>query len=379
MAMLPAAFSLLSDYTKDYAWFPDAASSFAAESDWLYYAITWVCVLFFVPISICLFYFAARYRKAKGAKAESQISHNTPIELIWSIGPSIFMVGMFVMGARVYLDMRTIPEGANELGIQSSKWSWSVDYGRGTYHPELHLLVDEPVKLTMQSSDVIHSLFIPAFRAKKDIVPGRYNYMWFHPTKVTERVSDEELAKAQQWTKESATEWDYDKWQFTPDGYKFYDLYCAEYCGQDHSEMQTVVVVHETREDLDAWIKQYSSRGNDTLEGYGEKLYARRGCAGCHTVDGTSATGPTYKDSFGNERELVNGEKVQVDENYIRESILNPKAKVAAGFQPVMPSYKGQLSDDDLDSLIAYIKSLSSKGEVAAEVAPAADSETKSE
>ncbi|WP_345689150.1 cytochrome c oxidase subunit II [Novipirellula caenicola] len=379
MAMLPAAFSLLSDYTEDYAWFPDSASTFAADSDWLYYAITAVCIFFFIPISICLFYFAAKYRKAKGEKAESQVSHNTPIELLWSIGPSIFMVGMFVMGARAYLDMRTIPEGANEIGVQSSKWSWSMDYGRGTYHPELHLLVNEPVKLTMQSSDVIHSLYIPAFRAKKDVVPGRYNYMWFHPTKVTEKVSDEELANATKITEESATAWDYDKWQFTPDGYRFYDLYCAEYCGQDHSQMQTVVVVHETREDLDAWIKKYSSRGSDTLEAYGEKLYARRGCIGCHTTNGTSGTGPTYKDAFGTTRQLANGEKVTMDENYVRESILVPKAKVVAGFQPVMPSYKGQLSDDDLDSLVAYIKSLSANAETTSEADAEATPEENAE
>ncbi len=373
--MLFASLTLLGDYTKDYAWFPESASSFSAESDWLYMAITWVCVLFFVPISICLFYFAVKYRKAKGEKAESQVSHNTPIELLWSIGPSVFLVAMFVMGARSYLNMRTIPEGANEISVQAFKWGWAMDYGRGTIHPELHILVNEPVKLTMQSSDVIHSLFIPAFRAKKDVVPGRYNYMWFNPTKANEKVSDEELAQAIKWTEESATDWDHDKWQFTRDGYRFYDLYCAEYCGKDHSMMQTVVVVHETQEDLDAWIKKYSSRGNDTLEAYGEKLYARRNCKGCHSLDGKDGTGPSYKDKFGAMRPLASGGDVMVDENYLRESILNPKAKVAANFQPVMPSYKGQLSDDDLDSLVAFIKAQSSKAASPAPTAEKAEAE----
>jgi len=228
------AISLLGDYTKDYAWFPEAASTFATDIDWLYGFITLVCVVFFVPMMAVMFYFAVRYHKPKGGKAESNVSHNTPLELLWSIGPSFFMVAMFVLGAKAFLDHRTVPDGANELEVNSQKWSWSVHYGRGTYHPELHLLVDEPTKLSMRSSDVIHCLFVPAFRVKRDIVPGRYNYMWFKPTVASERVSDEELAKAKKETKDSGESWDYER-QFTPDGYRFYDLYCAEYCGTDHS------------------------------------------------------------------------------------------------------------------------------------------------
>ncbi|TWT80974.1 Cytochrome c oxidase subunit 2 precursor [Planctomycetes bacterium CA13] len=362
--MLPAAFSLLADYTEDYAWFPDSASTFSEEVDSLYYWITGIAVFFFVIVIVALFGFAVKYRKAKGMKAESQVSHNTKLELAWSVIPSIFLVGMFIFGAKVYLDMRSVPEGSYEVGVQAFKWGWTMDYGRGTYHPELHLLVNEPTKLTMRSSDVIHSLYVPAFRAKKDVVPGRYNYMWFQPTLATEKVSDEELAAATKETEENGSEWDFDKYQFTPDGYRFYDLYCAEYCGENHSQMQTVVVVHKTREDLDAWIKKYSSRSEtESLESYGEKLYARRGCSGCHSADGKQMTGPTYKNLFGAQRALTNGANVIADENYLRESILYPKEKIAAGYQPVMPSYKGQLSDDDIDSLIAYIKSLSANAQ----------------
>jgi len=365
--MLPAAFSLLADYTEDYAWFPDSASTFSEEVDSLYNWITGIGLFFFVIVIFALFYFAVKYRKAKGQKAESQVSHNTPLELAWSVIPSIFLVGMFIFGAKVYLDMRTVPDGSYGVGVQAFKWGWTMDYGKGTYHPELHLLLNEPTKLTMQSSDVIHSLYVPAFRAKKDVVPGRYNYMWFEPTVATPKVSDEELAAALKEVEESGGSWDqaaYDKYQFTPDGYKFYDLYCAEYCGENHSEMQTVVVVHETREDLDAWIKKYSSRGDDvSLEAYGEKLYKRRGCSSCHSIDGSQRVGPSYKDAYGSMRALANGSEVLVDENYLRESIIDPKAKIAAGYAPVMPSYKGQLSDDDIDSLIAYIKSLSEAGQ----------------
>jgi cytochrome c oxidase subunit 2 len=351
--------SLLGDYAKDFAWFPEPASTFAADNDWLYGFITLVCVLFFVPIAISLFYFAYRYHKPKGAKAESNVAHNTPLELAWSIGPSFFLVGMFVLGAKSYLDHRTVPDGANEIGVQAFKWGWTIDYGGGTFHPELHILVNEPTKLSMRSSDVIHSLFVPAFRAKKDIVPGRYNYMWFKPTVASEKVSDEELAAALKETKDLGEAWDYDQRQFTPDGYRFFDLYCAEYCGKNHSEMQTVVVVHKDLDDLNAWIKKYSSRQEESPAEYGSKLYARRGCSGCHSIDGSKRVGPSFKEVFGNTRPFASGDSITADENYIRESIIYPKAKVVAGYQPAMPSYKGQLSEDDLYCLVEYLKSIS--------------------
>ena len=358
--MLPGTFSLLADKIEPYAWFPEQASSFAEKNDSLYMLITWICIAFFVPMMGFMFWCIIKYCKPKGGKAESDIAHHTPLELAWSIGPSFILVFMFVMGARAYLDIRTPPEGSYEVGVQAFKWGWTMDYGRGTYNPELHLLVNEPTKLTMKSSDVIHSLYIPAFRAKKDIVPGRYNYMWFQPTIASEKVSDEELADAKEWIKKSGVAWGYEKYQFTPQGYKFYDLYCTEYCGKNHSEMQTVVVVHKTQEDLDAWIAEVSVRPDDKSQvTWGKELYEQRGCKGCHSIDGTKLSGPSYKDSFGTERALASGEKVTFDEVYVRESIINPKAKIAAGYAPVMPSFKGQLSDDDIESLTAYIKTLS--------------------
>ncbi len=357
-SMFPASFSLLGDYVPEFASFPESASTFAERNDSVYWYITWICVAFFIPIGYCLFYFAWKYHKPKGAPAESQVSHNTPLELAWSILPSILLIWMFYAGARGFLDQRVPPDGGYELKVEAQKWSWLVDYGRGTYHPELHILLDEPTRLTMTSKDVIHSLYVPAFRAKKDIVPGRYNYMWFEPTIASEKVSDEELKQAKAWNKGNPA-WDYDHHQFTPEGYRFFDLYCAEYCGKDHSMMQTQVVVHKTQEDLDAWIKEKSTRGEVPMEEWGQRLYQQRGCKGCHSIDGSSGTGPTWKDSYGAARDLTDGRSAAVDENYVRESILNPKAKIAKGFQPVMPSYKGQLSDDDIDSLIAFMKTLS--------------------
>lgn len=355
---------LLGDYP-DSLWFPEQASTFADNVDWTFDMILWISLLFFVGIVACLVWFSFRFRKAKGERAESQKSHNTPLELAWSILPSFLLVWMFVQGSLSYLDMRTSPDGSYEVGVKAYKWGWLMDYGRGTQHPELHLLVNEPTKLTMRSDDVIHSLFIPAFRAKKDIVPGRYNEMWFEATRASEKVGDEELAKAVEETGDGS--WDYDKHQFTPDGYKFYDLYCSEYCGTNHSEMQTVVVIHETREDLDAWIKEKSERGDVSPEEWGKRLYEQRGCMGCHSIDGSKRTGPSFEDAYGSGRPLTTGQEVVADENYIRESILNPQAKIVAGYPPVMPSFRGQLSDDDIDSIVAYLKTLSSYTESADE------------
>ena len=367
-AMLPVAFSspsdhsLLSGYSllgdaNESFWFPEQASTFADNVDSTYSMILWISAAFFVGIVFCLIYFTIRYWKKRGGKAESQVTHNTPLELAWSILPSFLLAWMFVQGAISYLDMRTPPDGAYEIGVQAFRWGWTMDYGGGTMNPELHILVDEPTKLSMRSTDVIHSLYVPAFRAKKDIVPGRYNYMWFEATTPSEKVSDEKLQQAIKAT--GSDRWNYDRWQFTPDGYRFFDLFCAEYCGLDHSDMQSVVVVHKTREDLDAWIKKYSQRGDTPPEEWGRRIYQQRGCQGCHSIDGTKRVGPSFQDLYGSQHALVRDSEVTVTPNYIRESIINPQAKVHAGYQPVMPSYKGQLSDDDIDSVVAFLKSLS--------------------
>jgi cytochrome c oxidase subunit 2 len=202
--------------------------------------------------------------------------------------------------------------------------------------------------------------------------------MWFEPTVFNNKVSPENLAEAQAWTRESGAAWDYDKWQFTADGYEFFDLYCAEYCGTNHSQMQTVVVVHETPEDLNAWIKKYSARETDPTspnfkapEVYGKELYASRGCAGCHSDDGTKRVGPSFQDVYGSKHGLVSGDSVTVDENYVIESIKYPKAKVVAGYPPVMPSYQGQLSDDDIYCIIEFLKSISSNQAASDSATPA--------
>lgn len=360
MTMTSLRPDLLADYT-DRLWLPQSASTFSDQVDSTFMLILWICLFFLIPITIALIYFVFRYSKRKGEPAESQVSHNTPLEIAWSVLPSFLLVWIFVKGALGYLEQQVPPEGATALNVTAFKWGWTMDYGDGVFHPELHILKDNPTKLTMRSSDVIHSLFIPAFRVKRDIVPGRYNETWFHPTVASKRVSQEKLEAALKDAEENYNGvFDPERYQFTEDGYEYYDLYCAEYCGRDHSVMQTQVVVHETQEDLDAWIKKYSGRqSGQTPAEYGELLYQRRGCASCHSTDGTRRVGPSFLDAFGSPRQFVGGDQGTVDENYVRESIIDPKAHVVDGYSPVMPSYKGQLSDDDIDSLIAYLKTLS--------------------
>jgi cytochrome c oxidase subunit 2 len=309
-------------------WFPKQASTFAPQVDWLFDVILWVCIVFFFIVVGCMTWFAIRYRAAKGEPAKSRVRHNTLLELSWSVLPSFLLVFMFVQGALDYLVIVRPPEGAYEIQVTAFKWGWSFTYPGGIVVPEMHVVKNTPTRLVLRSQDVLHSLFVPAFRVKKDCVPGRFNTMWFNPS------------------------------ESNPEGEHF-DLFCTEYCGKDHSMMKTKVVVHETQAEFDAWLAEAEKpRSDETPESYGQRIYETRGCKGCHSIDGTPRTGPSFLALYGRNEKLIDESEVPVDENYIRESILEPKAKVVAGYQPVMPSYKGQLKDFQVDGLIAYLKSL---------------------
>lgn len=328
----------LADQVAPYAWFPEGASSFAPQVDFLFTVILWICIVFFVPIVIAMGYFMWVYRERPGYRGSPEALHNTAIEITWTVVPTIVVVWVFWEGAMGYLDMARIPKGTVDVNVTAKKWQWAFKYENGGEHevipvenasvkelPLLVLPVDRDIKMIMRSDDVLHSFYIPAFRAKRDVVPGRYNYMWFHTTK---------------------------------EG--LYDLFCTEYCGDNHSQMNAKVRV-VSQEEYKKALEKAIQEPEDPLE-RGRLLYKRQGCSTCHNAgaEGASGPGPSYNGSWGKPVQLESGTEVAFDENYVRESILNPQAKARKGYGKASPmnSYAGKLKDDQIDALITFIKSL---------------------
>ena len=309
-------------------WLPEQASDFAAKVDAVIWFVTIISLVSFLLITIGLVYFAIKYRRRSENDETPYITGNHFLEILWTVIPSILVMVIFVYGFVVYKEMRTPPQDALEVNVIGKQWLWQFQYqnGKSTIN-ELYVQQDKPVKMVMRSDDVLHSFFVPAFRVKQDLVGGMYTYLWFTPTKVG-----------------------------------IFDLYCAEYCGTGHSAMLAKVIVMSP-EAYDRW-----ERGGETEEGeavaglppdqLGEKLYKERGCNACHSIDGSTLVGPTWKGLFGHEVSMTDGSTVTADENYIRQSILEPQAKMVKGFGPVMPAFKGILSDDEVAAIIAYIKTL---------------------
>ena len=328
----------LADQVAPYAWFPEGASSFAPQVDFLFTVILWICIVFFVPIGIAMGYFMWVYRERPGYRGSPEALHNTAIEITWTVVPTIVVVWVFWEGAMGYLDMARIPKGTVDVNVTAKKWQWAFKYENGGEHevipvenasvkelPLLVLPVDRDIKMIMRSDDVLHSFYIPAFRAKRDVVPGRYNYMWFHTTK---------------------------------EG--LYDLFCTEYCGDNHSQMNAKVKV-VSQEEYRKALEKAIQEPEDPLE-RGRLLYKRQGCSTCHNAgaEGASGPGPSYNGSWGKPVQLENGTEVAFDENYVRESILNPQANARKGYGKASPmnSYAGKFKDDQIDALITFIKSL---------------------
>ncbi len=305
-------------------WLPPEGSTLAANVDSLFYFIFYAAAVFFFVVTILSIFFAIRYRRRGKRELTPGISHNTRLEITWTVIPSLLFIVVFLWGFNGYLKMRVIPKDAMEVRVTAQKWFWSFDYPEGVNSVgELVVPAGQPVKLVMSSQDVIHSFYVPDFRVKMDVLPNRYTMVWFEAPVPGE-----------------------------------HQLFCAEYCGKGHSEMLGKVRVLPERE-YEAWLQANASAGKGmTLEEFGKKLYKTKGCITCHSIDGSANTGPTFKNVFGHEVKLNNGQTVKVDENYIRESILTPLAKVVAGYQPVMPPFQGILKPREVDALVAYIKSL---------------------
>lgn len=308
-------------------WFPPQASSVAAGTDFLYDLILWLCVAFFVGICGFTLYFVVKYRKRPGHKEEKTSTHNLLMEVTWSVVPLALLMVVFGISMYWYLEMVNPPkdEQVYDITVRGQKWKWSFKYEGGPFDGQmvtdrLHVIVGQPYRLVMDSPDVIHSMYLPAFRVKQDCVPGRYNKLWFRPTMAGE-----------------------------------FPLYCTEYCGDDHSNMITTVVVHE---DPNAWrdviIKEGDLKNKAPLE-RGEILY-QRNCKVCHTIDGKNLTGPSFKGLWGKEEEMNDGSRVIVDEAYVRESLNEPNKRIVKGYQGVMTPFK--LQDYEYEGLFAYLKSL---------------------
>ncbi|MCU1302888.1 MAG: cytochrome c oxidase, subunit [Candidatus Sulfotelmatobacter sp.] len=299
---------------------PQQASTLAGRVDALYVFLLIVTGMMTLLIFICVVYFAARFRHRPGVRAE-QIEGSTPLEITWSAIPFLVFMVIFAWGAVVYFKERTPPADASEVYVVAKQWMWKVEHAEGQREiNELHVPVGRDVKLIMTSQDVIHSFYIPAFRIKQDVLPGRYTVEWFRATKPG-----------------------------------IYHLFCAEYCGTQHSGMVGDIVVQEPAQ-FEAWMNGGSS---GPLSASGEKMFAELGCATCHRND-AGGRGPNLKGVFGKPVQLEDGRTVTADENYLRECILDPGAKRVKGFQPIMPTFQGLVSEEQVNALVAYIKSISS-------------------
>ncbi len=325
------------DEEPDSYWMPKKAHSLNDHVDWMFYAILGLSIFCFVAITFAVVYLTWRYRARPGHKTEPSTAHDNVLEVVWTVIPSIICVFIFLGGWKGYLNMTTAPGDALEISVVGQKWQWGFTYTKDLdtlQRAELHVPVDRPTKLIMRSEDVIHSFFVPAFRVKQDVIPARYSYIWFQP-----------------------------------DLPGVYRVYCAEYCGDQHSDMKTKVIVHEPG-GYEAWLAEEYEKDqvncNDLPDAerqecfltQGEKLYKSKGCKQCHSLDGTKGTGPTFKGMWGATRNFADGSSGKVDENYVRESLLEPLAKVRSGFQPVMPTFKGKLKDKDIDAINHWMKSL---------------------
>ena len=298
---------------------PTRASTTAGSVDALYIFLVALSLFVSVAIFTMICIFALRYRRRKGREAE-QIEGSTILELTWSAIPLAIFLFIFAWGAVVYFKERTPPRGATQIYVVAKQWMWKLQHEEGQREiNELHVPVGRDVEMIMTSQDVIHSFYVPAFRIKQDVLPGRYTTLWFHATR-------------------SGT----------------YHLFCAEYCGTQHSGMIGQVVVLEPAQ-YEAWLSGGLASGS--LASNGQNIFQQLGCITCHRSD-TQGRGPNLVGLFGKQVQLEDGRTVIADENYVRESILNPSAKIVSGFKPIMPVFQGLVSEEQLNALIAYIKSL---------------------
>ena len=314
----------------NFPFFPEQASAQAAQVDGIYFFMLAITAFFSLLIAGLVVLFAIKYRRRHKDEIGADIHGSLALELLWTIIPFFITMLMFAWGVKVFYGMYRPPAGAMEVYVVGKQWMWKAQHMDGLREiNELHVPVGRPVKLTMGSEDVLHSFFIPSFRVKADVIPGRYNVLWFTATKPGK-----------------------------------YHLFCAEYCGTKHSGMIGWVYAMEPTA-FQAWLD--GGKSSDTPAAAGEKLFTDLACISCHRDDAL-AQAPQLKGLFGHTVRLQNGATVVADESYVRESIVNPQAKVVTGFQPIMPTFQGLVTEEQLLQLIAYVRSL---GEAKPPAAPA--------
>ena len=315
--------------------FPKQVSSFAHDIDNLFFFIFYASVVLFLIVVIGMMYLAIKYRFKKGdeVRLTSSLDHNTFLEVLFFVIPLILVTITFVWGIRSYLNMVIVPDDAIEIKVTGQSWFWTFDYPEGgSTLNELVVPVETPIKIVLSSTDVLHSFYIPVMRAKMDVLPNRYNVMWFDANQAGE-----------------------------------YEIFCTEYCGTGHSNMNAKVIVMPQKM-YEVWLAEAGSADDDLpLEELGAKLYSKKACNTCHTLDGTALVGPSYLQTsqmWGQERVFDDGSSAVIDENYIRSSILEPQIQIVAGYQVVMPTYQGLLNDRELDALIAFLKTLKEDSQI---------------
>ena len=300
--------------------FPERASTIAGRVDALYFFLLAIAAFFSLLIAGLIVYYAVKYRRRSPDAVGTVVHGGIVLEITWTVIPLLISIVIFVWGASVFFAMSRPPDETLNVYVVGKQWMWKFQHLDGEREiNELHVPVGRAVKLIMTSEDVIHDVFVPAFRVKADVLPGRYTNIWFQPTKPGR-----------------------------------YHLFCAEYCGTRHSGMTGEVIVMEPS-DYQAWLSGGAPEGS--LASAGEKLFADLACNTCHRPE-AQTRGPVLQGLFGKTVTLQTGQTVVADEAYVRESILNPSAKVTAGFQPIMPTFQGLVSEEQLLELIEYVKTL---------------------
>ena len=308
--------------------FPEVASTMASRVDGLYLFLVGLTAFFTILIAVLIAVFMVKYKRRTPHEIGARIHGAMALEIIWSVIPLLICMGIFVWATDIFLAMARPPAETMNVYVVGKQWMWKFQHLDGQREiNELHVPVGRPVKLIMTSEDVIHDVSVPAFRVKADVIPGRYSHLWFEATKAGE-----------------------------------YHLFCAEYCGTRHSGMVGRVVVMEP-DDYQAWLAGGVQEGS--LASSGGKLFQDLACNTCHRPD-AQGHGPVLQNLYGKQVSLLSGETVVVDEAYIRESILMPRNKVTAGFQPIMPTFQGLVSEEGLLELIEYVKSLKTDSQVQA-------------